>query len=112
MLYIEVYIDILEYIPIVVSSLISIIANIFIYLSGKKRLDDIIGSKLLKLIGLFNIHFYAIALFFPPLRIYLHTLEDELFENIYFVFRFLLSIVPFLLTYGVLMLKFGTINKE
>ncbi len=52
------------------------------------------------------------ALFFPPIQIYNHTLENELFKNFYFTFRLLLISIPSLLTYGVLMFKFGKRNYE
>lgn len=102
-------VDYQVYVPYVIFVIFSIIGNIFMIKESKENVNGIHDLKILRKIGITNIIFICLTLFFPPNSNYF----GEELENIYnFLPPMCLTYIPSLITYGILMYKLGKMIEE
>ncbi|MFX0041220.1 MAG: hypothetical protein ACFFCY_15790 [Promethearchaeota archaeon] len=97
---------------ILISNILFIGANIFILRASKKFPDGIEKPKLLQKAAIINIIFISIQIFAPSMYAISPTPVERIIFLIYTIFTGLFYSVPFLISYGILFLKFGRINQD
>jgi len=103
---------ILTTIPLIISVCFGIVVNFFIIRSSKTNLGEQERPELLYYIGVINIIFLAIRLALPTYTLTSITESDLLFELILVISYGLIPSLPFLITYGIFMFKYGKVNEQ
>ena len=100
-------------IPLIINACFGIVLNFFIIRSSKDNLGEKERPELLYYIGVINIIFLLVRLVLPVYTIVSPTYElDFILEIIYVIFYGLVLSLPFLITYGIFMFKYGKINEQ
>ena len=105
--------DTQEYAPIVLYSIFYIFANINLIILGKRKSEEYINLRLVKTIGILNVVIIVVNLLLIPLK---YTGSDVLLNiwinEIYQIIRLLIATIPYFITFGLILLKFGITNQE
>lgn len=98
-------------IPRIILAIFSVILNYFIIRSSQRELDEKDKPELLFYIGIINIAFFIIPLSMPTITQINPTDFDKILTVSYVVLLGLMQSLPFFITYGVLLFRFGRINE-
>jgi len=99
-------------IPMIIQACFYITLNYFILKSSKINPEEKERPGLLYYIGVINIIFLVVPFALPVYYIAAPTELEFLFEFYYVIFYGLIRSLPFLITYGILMYKYGKINEQ
>ena len=100
-------------IPAFINAVLYIILNFFIIKSSRTQPKEKVKPRLLFNIGRINIIFLILPFIIPTYLTVGPTYSwDIIIGIIYVIFLGLIRTLPFLITYGILMFKFGTLNQE
>ena len=99
-------------IPWIIQACFYIVINFFIIRSSKTNFGEKERPELLYYIGVINIIILLIRFAIPVYNITSPTDLDLLFEFIYVISYGLILSLPFLITYGIFMFKYGKVNEQ
>ncbi|TFG19096.1 MAG: hypothetical protein EU533_07085 [Promethearchaeota archaeon] len=99
-------------IPKIIHACLFIILNYFILKSSKTNLEEKEKPGLLYYIGVINIIFLVVPFALPVYYIAGPTELELFFEFYYVIFYGLIRPLPFLITFGILIYKYGKINEQ
>ena len=99
-------------IPSIINAVFYIILNFFIIKSSRTQPEEKVKPRLLFNIGRINIIFLILPFIIPAFITVGPTPIDIIIEIIYVIFLGLIRTLPFLITYGLMMFKYGTLNQE
>lgn len=99
-------------IPWIISACFYITLNFFVIRSSKTNPDEKERPELLYYIGVINIIFLLIRFVLPVYYITSPTELDLFLELLYVISYGLILSLPFLITYGIFMFKFGKVNEQ
>ena len=99
-------------IPRIIQACFYIPLNYLILKSSKIDIEEKERRELLYYIGTINIIFLIIPFMLPMYTIVSPTDSDIFFEFYYVIFIGLIQSLPFLITYGIFIYKYGKINEQ
>lgn len=99
-------------IPMLIHAFFYIALNIFIFKSSRTQLEEKIRPELLYYVGIINIIFLVMPFAIPHCIIVSPTDFELFFQFYYVIFYGLIRSLPFLITYGILIYKFGKLNEQ
>lgn len=99
-------------IPSIIYACFHVVLNYYIIRSSKTNLGEKERPELLYYIGVINIIFLLIRFVIPVYNITSPTDFDLFLEIIYVISYGLVLSLPFLITYGILMFKYGKANEQ
>ena len=112
--YIDPIYFLLTGLPLIIGTIFTLTVNFYILRASKRQPEGVRKSEYLKWSAIINFTFALIALFLPDLRITAPRLtpQDLSIMSLFYILTGLISSVPFLISYGVLIFLFARQNQN
>ena len=112
--YIDPIFFLLSGLPLIIGTIFTLTVNYYILRASKDQPEGVRKSEYLKWCAIINFTFVLIALILPGLRITTPSLtpQDLTIMSLYYILTGLISSVPFLISYGVLIFLFAIHNRD
>ena len=99
-------------IPSIITTIFTVILNVFILISSKVLREEIKKTSLLKSAAIINIIFSILLLILPSIAYSTLTEIEKIIVISYMIFLALIGTLPFFITYGLFFFLFGKANQE